>query len=315
MGALMQKVKQNSSSLISLAGLVLVFALFGIWSGGASLSEYNLRTLVNQGIVTAIVATGATFIFSMGMLDISLGATTCVAAVLGAHAANAGFGFVGILAVCIVTAVVVSAFSGMCITLFKLPAFIVTLAMMNILNAVASLLIGDNTTITIPGEFLVYDTLEVKLVCLAVVLVVCVFCFNFLKIGRRNKIIGGNQVNAVQSGIHISKSVIISFCISGLCVGIAAMVLLFRSGAASATTGSSLGFDIIIALVLGGMSIEGGARTKITNGLVGAFTITQLNNGLIIVGMPNGVIQAIRGVIFLIIVTLMALKSRTKYLA
>ena len=69
-----------------------------------------------------------------------------------------------------------------------------------------------------------------------------------------------------------------------------------------------------MALVLGGMPLSGGPRSKISAGVVGAATITVLNSGLVIMGVGTGTIQIFRGVIFLVVVFVASLNYRTQLL-
>ena len=107
----------------------------------------------------------------------------------------------------------------------------------------------------------------------------------------------------------------ISFLISGIGIGIAAFLLMGRAGAVSYQTGQSYGFDVIIAIVLGGMPISGGARSRITAGIVGALTLTAFNNGLVILGATVGVLQVTRGALFLIVVSALMFRQRERLLA
>jgi ribose transport system permease protein len=127
-------------------------------------------------------------------------------------------------------------------------------------------------------------------------------------------LIGGNGVAARQSGINIEKNKIIAFLIGALGVSLAAFIILLRTKTASPTTGGTIGIDIMVALVLGGMPLSGGPRSRISAALIGATTITVLNSGLIIMGAGTGVIQIFRGAIFLAVVLVASLNYRTQLL-
>lgn len=305
---------KNIPELVPLLGLIGVVVFFAITTNGLSVSAFNIKILINQIVVLAVIATGSTFIFTMGSFDISLGSVTCLASVFGALAANATGSPAIMLIVCVISAVCVSLVNGACIALFKLPSFIVTLATLNIMTAGASLIIGATNMITITKDITHLDTIFVKIVVLLAIMVISVFMFKFNKLGRGNKIIGGNQTVAVQSGISVLKNTMYTFILSGIGIGFGSFLLLARTGSVSVQTGSALGFDIIIAIVLGGMPISGGARSKITAAIIGATTITALNNGLVILGGSTGALQAVRGVLFLTVVGLMIIRYRDRLL-
>jgi ribose transport system permease protein len=307
-------IKKHIPEFVPLLGLIGVVVFFAAATKGLSISPFNLKILVNQVVILAVIATGSTFIFTMGAFDISLGALTSLASVLGILAANASGSVIVMLIVCIGAAVSISLANGACIAFFKLPSFIVTLATMSIMTAIVSLVIGTSSMITIEEDISYLDTTRIKITVLSVVIILSVFMFHYNKLGRSNKIIGGSPVVATQSGISIVRSTIATFFISGIGIGLGSFLLLARTGSVSAQTASSLAFEIIIAIVLGGMPISGGARSKITAAIIGASTITVLNNGLVILGMSTGALQAVRGVLFLVVVGLMVLQHREQYL-
>lgn len=89
---------------------------------------------------------------------------------------------------------------------------------------------------------------------------------------------------------------------TGVGVGLAAVFSVINVSAVSVETGSGLGMDVMLATVLGGMSIFGGSRSNAYAGLLGALTVAALNKGLLMVGVSSAFIQGIRGVIFLLLV-------------
>ena len=77
---------------------------------------------------------------------------------------------------------------------------------------------------------------------------------------------------------------------------------------------SLLSLDVLIALVVGGMPISGGPKYKISAGLVGALTVVVLNSGLTMVGLSTALIQAIRGIVFIVVVLVSSFSYRGKLL-
>lgn len=311
----LKHIKRNLNTYIPFAGLIFIIILFAILSRGLSVSTFNLRMLINQVTIISIIATGAVFIFSLGMLDISLGANVAVSTIIAGQVGILTNSVVLMLLTAIAVSMVISFLNGLSIAIFKLPAFIITLSMMQILIAFSKVLMAGRANFGIPSSLvLAYNTIEVKLLAVSVVIALGILLFNFTKIGRQNKILGGNAINAKLSGINAFRNIVFSFIISGFAIGVASFILITRTSTVSASSGSSYGFDVIVGLVLGGMAISGGPKSNIFAGIIGAAAITTLNNGLIIIGVGSGYIQIVRGVLFLTIVTVLAYKSRTKYL-
>ena len=119
---------------------------------------------------------------------------------------------------------------------------------------------------------------------------------------------------ARQTGLQIKRTVILSYLLGALGIGLAAFVLVTRTRTVGASTGASLGTDVLVALVLGGMPLTGGPRSSIYAGLIGAASITVLTNGLTMMGLPLEVIQICRGVVFIVVVFIASMSYRTELL-
>lgn len=313
-GGIFKSFKINLSNYTPVLGLVGLIIFFAVTTKGKSIAVSNLQIIINQAVVLVIIATGSIFIYSMGLIDISIGMNVALTAAIGAQFYLAVKSPVLLLILCIVFSGVISSTNGFLVSLLKLPSFIVTLAMMNILSAFLRRVLGDAGNIFLSDALTPLDTVEVKVMLLVIFVVFCIFIFNYTKLGRANRIIGGNSIVAFQSGILIARNTIISFLITGMGAGLAAYLLLIRTGSVSSQTGASYGFDTMIAIVLGGMPISGGARSRITAALVGGITLTLLNNGLVLLGVSIGYLQIVRGALFVGVLVLSGLKTRSKIL-
>jgi ribose transport system permease protein len=307
-------------TLAPFGGLLLLIAIFAALTKGASLSASNLQSLGNQVIVTALVATGAVFVFGSGNLDMSMGACVCVSAVLGAMAAIPTGSLWIAFAVCMGSALVIGFLKGLFAAYVEVPVFIVTIVLGMVITAGVLALMGDKANLLLPTtapaipKFSFNQMTLVNVVTLGGFLVVCWVIFTFGTLGKRAKILGGNDIAARQTGFQIKRTKILSFLVGAVGIGLAAFVLLIRTRTVGANTGSSLGTDVLVALVLGGMPITGGPRSKIFAGLIGAASITVLTNGLTMKNLPLEVIQTCRGVVFVVVVFIASMSYRTKLL-
>ena len=302
------------------AGLVLVVVVFSILTKGALLSTINLQSMASTVILTAMCAIGAVFVFGAGYFDMSIGGSLCVAAVLGGMAmiASGSFlvGFLAIIAVSVVLAVI----KGLLASYVNVPFFIFTIILSSIFSAAVLVIMGNETTIYLSNavkplrEFNFTEISIISVIVLAAFFIFCAVVFKLTPLGIKAKNMGGNIVSARQSGIDTVKTTMTVFIMGSLGVALAAFLLLLRTRVASATTAGSVGTDVMVALVLGGMPLSGGPRSKISAGLLGAVTITVLNSGLAIMGLSTGQIQITRGVVFIIVVLVSSLSYRGKLL-
>ena len=307
-------------SLAPVAGLVLVVVVFSILTKGALLSASNLQALASSVITTAMCAIGAVFVFGAGYFDMSMGGSLCIAAVLGAKVMIASgsyfLGFVIILAISMVLAII----KGLLASYVNIPFFIFTIILSSIFSAVVLVIMGSETTISLASaakamrSFSFAEISVISVIVLALFFGFCLVSFNYTPLGVKAKNMGGNIISARQSGINTTRTTLTVFLMGGLGVALAALLLLMRTRTADASMGGTLGTDVMVALVLGGMPLSGGPRSKISAGLIGAVTITFLNSGLAIMGLTTGQIQATRGVVFIIVVLVSSLSYRGKLL-
>ena len=323
--ALLAKYKRQQMvlTLLPIGALAVLFgALCAVVTGKGYRLDMYLKIIFNEGVVLAVVATGATFIYTLGSFDISLGASTLFSATLGVMTYNATGSLPLMLLVIFGVAVGCSLLSSVLASIFGLPVFVTTVAMMSVLSAVSAQIITTNGGalggISIPSSVVQpFEAIWIKVLILAVFAGICVFVFSFTGIGRREKFLGGNPVCAKLTGIHLNKYAIIAFVMAGIGVGIGAFLTLVYTPSVTATTAGSIGMNIIVAIVFGGMPISGGPRSKIYAALVGGFSYIMLNNILKILIDSNagyGISQIVSAVFFLIVVYLTGLNYRSKLL-
>ncbi len=313
--------------LITLLPAMALAALFGIFCGLVNSMGYRLdiymKKILNESVVLAVIATGAIFIYSLGSFDISLGASTLFSATLGVMAYNATESFPLMILVIFGVAIGCSLLSSVLASVFHIPVFVTTVAMMSVLTSVASQIISVNGGalggISIPSSLVKpLDNMTFKLIMLGAYALLCIFVFNFTKVGRRLKFLGGNPVCAKLSGIDMNKYAIVAFVMAGIGVGLGAFLTLVYTPSVTATTAGGIGMNVIVAIVFGGMPISGGPRSRIYSALMGGFSFILLNNILKLLISGNagyGISQIISAVFFLAGVFITGINYRTKLLA
>lgn len=311
-----RKFIMNLAPLFGLFVLAVAFFTIGTWKD-INIS-YGLKSIVNQSVVVSVVATGAVFIYTLGSFDISLGASAAVSALLGAMAYNATGNLAVMIGVCLGAAVFISLINSILASVFNLPVFVTTIAMLSILNAMILVLIKMNGTgaeIAVPAAAVkVLNTVYFKVAVLAVFIIICIFVFNFTKIGRMQKFLGGNPTCAKLTGISSKKMAIIAFVMAGIGIGLGAFLSIIYAPTLTRNTASSVGMDVIIAIVFGGMPVSGGARSKIYAAVIGALSMTFLSQIMVMLNLNSGIGQMVKAVIFILVVFLATSNQRGKLL-
>lgn len=309
-------------SLLPYMCLAFVIIFFIVTTNGRILLPVNINNIVGQLMVLLICAVGSVFIYAMGEINLAvsgpLGFACLFASLTALHVTD---NFFLMLIICVGVSMLVNFLIGFLIAKYNLPFFLVTIVIQVLLTAALSYLCmtfntassGQTSTINIPTEstFFQFDTLATRIICFVVVLVVGAFLLKFTKVGKYTKALGGSVPCAVQSGVNRMKYIIIAFLFSGFATGMAALVYILRVRQASATAGSGTELSVIIAIVIGGMSLQGGAKTKIIAPVIGAVVYSILDYGMVMIGVPTGMIQAIKGVVFIVLIGVLGIKNRT----
>ena len=313
------RIKKYIMNLTPLFGLLALFVAFLVIGTMQDINvAYGLKSIINQSVVVAVVATGAIFIYTLGSFDISLGASTAVSALIGGMIYNKTGNLFVMTIACIGIAVLIGLLNSVLASVFNLPVFVTTIAMLSVLNALVLVLISINGTgseIAVPSAAVKpLNNTTFKIIVLLIFVLLCVFIFSFTKVGRMQKFQGGNPICAKLSGISEKKMAIIAFAMSGIGVGLGAFLSIIYAPTLTRNTASSVGMDVIIAIVFGGMPVSGGARSKIYAAVIGAFSMTLLGQIMVMFNLNSGIGQMVKAAIFILVVFLATSDQRGKML-
>ena len=298
------------SQIMPVGLLVILTVIFGIATKGRLTSAASLKIIVEQALVVATVSTGGAFIFASGNVSLSLGATTVLTATLSLLAYNKTGSIAVMFIVAIGLGVILMTVSALLSTALGVRVMYVTIVMMTLLSALQQAILGGST-VSLPYE-VVQKLVNGGVMYIGFILffIVCVVLFHMTDIGRSLRFIGTNNLCAEQTGISKAKYLLIAFIIAGFGCGIGAILAIIRGGSVGTSTLPSLNMDCMLALVLGGMSIFGGSKSYVYSGVVGALTVVVLNQGLLMIGVDATIIQAIRGIAFLTLVTVSQVRPK-----
>ena len=271
-------------SLLPIAGLIIIFLMFNALTNFRMMN--NLPLVLSQVYVTMISATGVFFIMTMGGLDFSQGSILGIVAGIAAGAA-------------------IGAINGYFYVYRKIKSFIVTICTMFLFRGFIKYL-TTNAPVAGSAMLINFDSTELKLACTLVVLIIGFILFRFTKFGTYLKAIGAGEKAAMFSGIRTDRMKFLIYTLAGAITGFAAFINVIKVGSVTSSGGNQLETQILIALVLGGMPISGGAKVRFENIIVGSLLYIVLNSGLTMMGFTTQMMQLIQGVVFLIFVAVFA---------
>lgn len=296
--------------LFPICVLIFVVILFGFLTEGKFLTVQTFNIIFNQGLIIATVAIAVSFIYTTGNIDISVGSVLGLAAALGALAYNyTGNAFIMII-VSMGAGTLMMLFNSTMSVIFRIRTITVAVVMIQLYNAILSWILGPNQ---LKVDYVMAKNLEndgFRYIAFIIYFILCFVIYHLTPIGRTLRFIGGNEECAKQTGMSPKSAVMISFLLAGIGIGLGAAFTIIRTGTVSISTGDGMGMNVMMATVLGGMSIFGGAKSNSYSGLLGAMTAAVLNSGMVMAGVSNAIIQGVRGVIFLILVFLYSEHSK-----
>lgn len=296
--------------ILPFALLVFVVALFGILTKGAFFSKANIKSIYEQSLVVAVASIGMSFIYTVGNIDVSVGSILCLASAIGGIAWEATGSTLLLMLVTAVMGFLLLQFNCLLSNILHIKAMVASIFMGRIYSAIASELLGPTAMAIDYSVTKSLQTRPIRITFFLVYLIICVIVFQFTARGKSLKFIGGSESCAKTVGLKRTSAVNKAYLYAGIGVGLAAVIMLIRTGTVSVSNGGSIGNDIMLATVLGGMSIYGGHKSSCYAGVLGAFIVIILNKGLLMMGISNTIIQGIRGVIFLIFVYITSEKSK-----
>lgn len=239
--------------------------------------------------INTIVAIGLTYVIMTGGIDLSVGSTAALSAVIGADLMQRGLP--PLLAVVVALAVggVAGLVNGLLITRVQLAPFIVTLGTMTFYRGLALSYTNGQPILSLPDGFknsLGGTLLGLPIPLIAALLLVAAFTLilRSTKTGQYILAIGGNAEAVRLSGINTGRFVTLTYVISGMLAAFAALVLIAQLGAAEPILGSGWELSAIAASVVGGTSLAGG-KGNVVGALLGALLLSMLQNVLTLLGV------------------------------
>ena len=303
MRSIFLRIKENRFTLVLLPFLMLILIafIFTVMTHGNFIRVRNINIIIQQALIVATVSTGACFIFATGNVNIAMGSCTVLAATVAAMTYRATNSIVLMFISAILLGILIMIICVLLSTKLKVMVIHVTVVMMVLLTAIQSEILGGSS-ISLPFAVTsAANSANVPYIIFASFVIFSIIIFHLTPIGRHIKMIGANERCAELTGLTRTKALFVAFIIAGLGAGLAALLIIFRTGSITHTTGGSINTDVMLAIVLGGMPIFGGSKSRAYAPVLGAVTVTALNNGLLMVGVSPSIVQGVRGIIFLLL--------------
>ncbi len=276
------------------------------------LSVGNLTSIMRRFGAPAFVALGLTFAIICGFIDLSLPGLVNFSAVMAIYLINP-LGQVGALLVTLAFGLFAGFLNGLLITrsggTTQAEGLFITFGMSLVWSAAAMLLSQGKTqqlrwSTKDYSLFTFLGSYKIGFIPIAVIIFIIALIFlNFFQkktfAGRCMCLVGGNKTAARLSGIHVNKTILSAFMISGFMTVIGAVMLMSRVTTASPTVGVGYDTNAILAVVVGGTSLAGG-KGNVFGTMLGVLLVTLLANCMNLLGISTHMQNVMNGAVLLL---------------
>jgi ribose transport system permease protein len=283
--------------------------------GSTFLTAANLLNIANQIAVIAIMAIGMTMVIIAGGIDLSVGSLLALSAVLSALLIREAAGAyhacaLGMIVCCSAAILVCAAFglaTGLLVTTFRVPPFIVTLGVMLMARGIAGQLAKGQSVFELPDAFTwlgresLLGFLPNAVVLMLALYVAAHFVMAQTVLGRYIYAVGGNSEAARLSGVPVRRVIVGVYVVSAGLAGLGGVIIASQLKSGAPTYGTMYELYVIAAVVVGGTSLSGG-EGKILGTLIGAFVIAVIQNGMNLLGLNSWDQQIVLGVVIVLAV-------------
>lgn len=263
----------------------------------------------------AVIALPLALLIIAGEIDISVAAIIALASVAMGLAAAAGVDTTGLVAIGLGTGLLAGMINGALVTFGRVPSIVATIGTMTLFRGLAYAVLGDRVLKDYPSSFSVFGQgyavgpMSIELGIVIVLAVVFGIFLHLTRWGRTIYAIGANPIAARWSGVSVDRYRFLLFAATGLCSGLAAVLLTSRLGSTRPSIAQGWELEIISMVILGGVSVWGGKGT-IPGVLLAAVVLGLVNFGLGLLNVPGIVMSIIVGALLITVVAVPVVAER-----
>lgn len=304
----MKKILKNDKFLAEYAIIIIFVVLFIIMAIFAPnfLTFRNMTNVLRQVAIVGICAVGMTFVMLTGGIDLSVGAILGVSGVLTAILMVNGVHPVIASLISLILGTVLGYINGVLVSKVKIPPMIATMGTMTSLRGVAYLITGGIPVFGFTRSYSIlgqgnFGIIPVPVIILFVSYIIGIVYLSKTRFSRYIYGVGGNEEVARLSGIDVHKVKVMVYSVAGFFSALAGLVMLGRVNSGQPRAGEGYELDVITAVVLGGVSLNGGVG-KLSHVIFGVLIMGILTNGMTMLAIDDYVQRVIKGIVLLLAV-------------
>lgn len=304
--------RSEFSVLLGLAALFLMMSVASPYF----LKISNIMNVLQQISRYGIISVGMALVMITGGIDLSVGYIVALSACMAAHlSTNVGLPWPLVLLAVLLMGAAIGAVNGLLVTRVKLWPFIVTLATSKIVSGCV-LLLTNGMPIHVESPFCWLGSGYVGVVPVSVIMMFLIIIAGTVfasktQTGRNVYAIGNNERAAALSGIKVENTKCMVYVICGLLCAFCGVVVAGNLNSADASLGAGYETDVIAAVVIGGVSMNGG-EGSIWGALIGAMIIGILKNAFVLLQVSSYWQSVVIGVVIIAAVTIDRIRTVKK---
>lgn len=309
-----QKWMWDNGAILLLIFFCLLLTVFLSLSTDSFFSWKNMVNILEANSYRMLLAMGMMFIIASGAIDLSVGSTLSLSAVIMASVLVSGAPIWQGVVAGLLTGAALGALNGLLIHLTRINALIITLATAYLYRGL-SLILTQGTPITkLPEGFRAFGCgdiwgMESGVIMAALAVLLLFPLFYHMKWGNYLTGLGGNPEALKRSGVPMGFYRITAFSAMGLLASLAGIIITARLNSAETNAGLNMEMDAICAVIMGGTALRGG-KGNLPGTIVAVLLLGMIRNGLTLLSVSPYYQQFITGAILLAAVVIAELRER-----
>jgi ribose/xylose/arabinose/galactoside ABC-type transport system permease subunit len=303
---------EDRTALVALGVVLVVISAFTATQSDVFLTIGNLRNVLLQVSVLAIISSAMTLLMVSGGIDLSVGSMMSLIAIVAALLSAGGIPLPIAILVALLVGIVLGAINGALAAWSPSHPFVVTLGMGILIQGIAIQVTNGLPLSNLDPAFVALGSgawlgVPIPVWIAGGVLLLCSLLLRYTVFGRHLYSMGGNERAAVLAGVRVRPTKVALYATSGLIVGVGALVLSARIASAQPLMGAGYEFQAIAAVAVGGTPLAGG-RGGLLGTLLGVLLLGVISNSLNLLGVSGAFQYVLQGAV--IVTAVMSQRSK-----
>jgi len=288
---------------VSLLLIIMTLCIILASSTSSFLRPANIRVLLQGMSTDMMIAIPMGISLIAGNIDFSVGSNLCLSSAITALSLNNGIGTLPSILIGLVSGIILGLMNGININKLKLTPLVATLGTWMAYRGIAQVILGGGTLSRFPDNFLILGRatvfgIPITIIYMFIIVVFGIFALRYINFFHNAYFIGSNKLSATLAGINREKFTYITYAITGLIAAFAGIIMAARLGSATQNAGNGLEFRIVVGILVGGISMDGGEGSLIGM-FLGVLLMQLVGNAIVLLYLNPSYTQVINGFILI----------------